>query len=187
MSVDQLSDLVTQLTIADHQQTPEGGAPTPQGIVGAMITAITAASDAERQLLYQLLGVGGSQPAPSGATLRPFTEPPAPQGDVKRKPLKWPVWSGAADDFYYYYDRLVAKYNIDGPSGYIGSADVAWYEIFHTLPSDKQQQVHQFWASGGPGGARNPVDFFQHLEYSFGQVQVKEQAQRVTGRAYEHG
>ena len=46
--------------MADHQQTPEGGAPTPQGIVSAMITAITAASDAERQLLYQLLGVEGS-------------------------------------------------------------------------------------------------------------------------------
>ena len=37
------------------------------------------------------------------------------------------MWSGAADDFYYYYDRLVAKYNIDRPSGYIGSADVTWY------------------------------------------------------------
>ena len=47
------------------------------------------------------------------------------------------MWSGVVDDFYYYYDRLVIKYNINGPSGYIGSADVTWYEIFHTLLSDK--------------------------------------------------
>lgn len=85
-------------------------------------------------------------------------------GNVRRKPMAYPKWDGQPQTFYFYLNRLIFKYNIDGPAGLIGGDKVAWYDILETLPASAQMKVASFWQSGGPGGRFDPRSLFSHLE-----------------------
>lgn len=118
-----------------------------------------------------------SPDTPLAEVVPPLQEQPPLQAlaQPKRKLLPDPPkFSGNRSDYATWSQQMRDKIRIDGPL--IDDCEQVWYLINSCLATKPQHTVATFYASGGPGGRRDPADFMTYLDRNYKDRNIQKQA-----------
>ena len=140
-------------------------------------------NDRLRSVNETLSRLSAAAEAPAGApatstettTQLPPHPPPQTTLDPRRKQLAWPDEFSVGSRYKEWATQMREKLELD--KDLLGSDARAWYSINQCLSKGVQSNVSTFYASGGPGGTRQPEQFMKHLDNIYGAILEKEAAQ----------
>ncbi|KAI0994750.1 hypothetical protein K3495_g13429 [Podosphaera aphanis] len=163
-------------------QMPQEQPSQPPQPTGVNLSGITAAQyQAIRNIIIaEISNQNALPPPPVPHTVPspiPNTIPHIPQS---KHPSKWPVWDGSVLSFDSHVFLLRIK--IEEDRNILGSNRAICFDIFRSIPTDKQPRILHWLETGGPDRNFDWEQFLKHLKDQFENKQARQTAADLLGR-----